>query len=195
MFRGVRLLIWFDILVIVAGQRLLFDNWLPLTGSNLVATVVNAEPRCVYTLYIHRPKRGHYYERPPAVSGQCVETEKEALLLLNAGYNHVSKYWNVTATLGAIKREIKFRTKVINEIVYKENWKWFFWGMKKLEQGDKIYVLRSLTGLTTIDRREPQRTPDKVLPLYNVILGVLLCFGTLAIHAVPYLQRQNRKNV
>jgi hypothetical protein len=194
MFRGARLIFWFDIWVIFAGIGLFCGNWQPLTGFNAVATIVEANPRCTYSRYIHKPKKGHYYERPPAVSGQCVQSEKEALSLLNGGYNQVSKRWDVTATIGENKRRVEFKTETVNELVYKEHWEGFLWGHWKLEPGDQIYVLRSLTGFATTQLREPQKTTDRVLAFYKVVLGLLFCLGTLAIHWVPYWQMQNRKN-
>jgi hypothetical protein len=191
-FQGARILLWFDLFMIAVGANLLLDHWRPLTGSNVEAIVIQAVPQCTYSLYVFKRTKRGYNKRLPLVSGNCAQNENEARQLIKAGYNHVRKGWTVTATVDEGKKEIEFHQHDANWLATERSWEVFLWGKQTLEPGAKINLLRSLTGNSVTPLREPQKVGDKLVALHRVIIGLILFFGTLAIHGVPYWEQQNR---
>jgi hypothetical protein len=195
-FRGARLVLWFDVVMIGIGLSLLLNNWTLLTGSNVVATVIEAFPQCTYSKYVSEEvmRSRRTFSRLPRISGTCVEKEAQAKQLIKDGYDLVSKEWKVIATINGRKKPIEFYKHDGNELVYKESWKGFLWDRPALVAGSKINVLRSFSGDSHTPLREPQKIGDKMLAFYKVLIGLVLFFGTLAIHFVPYWHVQNRKS-
>lgn len=187
MFRGVRPVVLFDIMVVLFGLALLLDHWRPLTGSSLEATLTNADPVCRYSVYTGKSRRNGVYPILPPISGKCVETEIDAKQLVKVGYNRVSKGWMVRATIDDEESSAEFYLYDASYLATKQSWDLFLWGDRKLEKGRRVYLLRSATGYSVTPLKEPQLFTDKLWALYQVVIGLLLSFGTLAIHALHYL--------